>query len=45
MRGTNQRQGRVFSYISPELRIRKDRPLRPIRAMVDEVLKGLSPGC
>jgi hypothetical protein len=33
----------VFSYISPEQRVRKVHPLRPIRAMVDRVLKELSP--
>ena len=33
----------MFSYISPEQRVRKDHPLRPIRAMVDQVLKELSP--
>jgi transposase len=33
----------VFSYISPEQRVRKDHPLRPIRTMVDEILKRLSP--
>ena len=33
----------MFSYISPEARVRKDHPLRPIRAMVDEVLEELSP--
>ena len=27
----------------PEQRVRKDHPLRPIRAMVDRVLKELSP--
>jgi transposase len=43
MRGTDQQQTHVFSYISPEQRVRKDHPLRPIRAMVDEVLKQLSP--
>ena len=43
MRGTDQQQGHVFSYISPEQRVRKDHPLRPIRAMVDKVLKQLSP--
>ncbi len=35
--------GHVFSYISPEQRVRKDHPLRPIRTMVDKVLKELSP--
>src|SRR5260370_19291810 len=43
MRGTDQQQGYVFSYISPEQRVRKDHPLRPIRTMVDKVLKQLSP--
>jgi hypothetical protein len=43
MRGTDQQQGHVFSYISPEQRVRKDHPLRPVRAMVDQVLKELSP--
>jgi hypothetical protein len=43
MRGTDQQQGYVFSYISPEQRVRQDHPLRPIRTMVDKVLKELSP--
>jgi transposase len=43
MRGTDQQQGHVFSYILPEQRVRKDHPLRPIRTMVDKVLKELSP--
>jgi transposase len=43
MRGNDQQQGHVFSYISPEQRVRKDHPLRPIRAMVDKALKELSP--
>src|SRR6266436_4169595 len=43
MRGTDQQQGHVFSYISPEQRVRKDHPLRPIRTMVDKVLQELSP--
>jgi transposase len=42
MRGTDQQQSHVFSYISPEQRVRKDHPLRPIRAMVDQILKQLS---
>jgi len=32
----------MFSYLSPEARVRKDHPLRAIRAMVDEVLGQLS---
>src|SRR6516162_5571646 len=43
MRGPDQQQDHIFSYVSPEQRVRKDHPLRPIRAMVDEVLKKLSP--
>jgi transposase len=43
MRGSDQQQSHVFSYISPEQRVRSDHPLRPIRAMVDEILKQLSP--
>jgi len=43
MRGTDQQQTDVFSYISPVQRVRKDHPLRPIRSMVDEILKRLSP--
>jgi transposase len=44
MRGTDHQQSHVFSYISPEQRVRKDHPLlRPIRTMVDEILKQLSP--
>jgi len=33
----------MFSYLSPETRVRRDHPLRAIRAQMDEVLKGLSP--
>jgi transposase len=43
MRGSDQQQNHVFSYISPEQRVRKNHPLRPIRTMVDEILKQLSP--
>ena len=32
----------MFSYVSPESRIPKDHPLRPIREMVDDALKELS---
>jgi transposase len=42
MRGADQQQNHMFSYSSPEMRVRKDRPLRAIRAMVDEVLTQLS---
>jgi len=43
MRGVDQQQNQMFSYLSPEERVQKDHPLRPIRAMVDEVLRELSP--
>src|SRR5215469_3718835 len=42
MRGTDLQQGHVFSYVSPEQRVRKDHPLRPIRVLVDQILKQLS---
>jgi len=42
MRGTEQGQGEMFSYISAERRVPQDHPLRPLRAIVDEVLMGLS---
>lgn len=42
MRGDDLQQDAMFSYISPERRVPSDHPLRPIRRMVDEVLKGLS---
>lgn len=43
MRGDNLQQGGVWSYIMPEQRIPQDHPLRPIRKMVDAVLKEMSP--
>ena len=42
MRGVDHQQGGMFSYLSPEERVRKDHPLRNIRAAVDEVLGQLS---
>src|SRR6202035_3612713 len=42
MRGEDQQQNHIFSYLSPEMRVRKDHPLRAIRTMVDEVLTQLS---
>src|SRR6266480_6843443 len=33
----------MFSYISPEKRVPTDHPLRPIRRIVDEILKEMSP--
>src|SRR5580698_3294738 len=42
MRGDDQQQLGVFSYVSAEERIAKDHPLRAIRRMTDEALAGLS---
>ncbi len=42
MRGNDTQQGAIFSYLSPEQRVPADHPLRPIRQMVDTVLKRLS---
>jgi transposase len=43
MRGSEQFQEGMFSYVSPAQRVPQDHPLRPIRKMVDEALKELSP--
>jgi len=42
MRGTFQDQGGLFSYISPEDRVPVAHPLRKVRELVRDVLKGLS---
>src|ERR1700745_1147805 len=43
MRGDDNLQEGIFSYISPEKRVPQDHPLQPIRKMVDEILKEMSP--
>src|SRR2546422_9039311 len=43
MRGDDQQQAGIFSYVGPEARVPKDHPLRAIRELVDVVLKELSP--
>jgi transposase len=43
MRGDDDQQEGIFSYISPEKRVPADHPLRPIRKIVDEILKEMSP--
>src|SRR5215469_61805 len=41
MRGKDEQQLDVFSYISPEQRVPQDHPLRSLRAMTDEALQQL----
>src|SRR5215212_2231603 len=43
MRGDDPRHEPMFSYITPEARVRADHPLRPIRRMTDAALQHLSP--
>ena len=43
MRGDDNQQEGMFSYVSPEKRVPADHPLRAIRKMVDEILKEMSP--
>jgi transposase len=42
MRGQDHQQSDMFSYLSPENRVRQDHPLRAIRRMADEALGNLS---
>src|SRR5881394_3591782 len=43
MRGPDEQTSHMFSYLSPDQRVRQDHPLRAIRRMTDEVLASLSP--
>jgi transposase len=43
MRGDDPRNDSMFSYVTPEARVRPDHPLRPIRRMTDAALARLSP--
>lgn len=43
MRGKDEQQLDVFSYINPEQRVPQDHPLRPLRVMTDEALQQLRP--
>jgi transposase len=38
MRGGDERSGELFSYVDLEARVRRDHPLRGIRAIVNEAL-------
>jgi transposase len=42
MRGHDKQQSDMFSYLSPEHRVRRDHPLRAIRTMVDQALGNMS---
>lgn len=42
MRGDDPRHESMFSYVTPEARVRPDHPLRPIRRMTDAALTRLS---
>jgi transposase len=43
MRGEDEKQQDMFSYVSPEQRVPADHPLRAVREMVDQILKEMSP--
>src|ERR1700676_3212 len=43
MRGPDDQTSHMFSYLSPEQRVRADHPLRTVRRLTDEVLDVLSP--
>jgi transposase len=43
MRGQDEQQLDVFSYVSPEQRVSQDHPLRSLRVMTDEALRDLQP--
>src|ERR1700716_553365 len=43
MRGKDEQQLDVYSYVSPEQRVPQDHPLRLLRVMTDEALRDLQP--
>ena len=43
MRGDDPRHESMFSYVTPELCVRADHTLRPIRRLTDAALERLSP--
>jgi hypothetical protein len=43
MRGIDHQQADVFSYLSPEQRMRRDHPLPAVWVMTDEILEAMSP--
>jgi transposase len=42
MRGVDHQQADMYSYLSPEARVRADHPLRAIRVMADQALENMS---
>lgn len=42
MRGSDHQQADMYSYLSPEQRVRANHPLRAIRAMADKALQNMS---
>ena len=42
MRGSDEQSGHMFSYVSPESRVRPDHPLRAIRRIADAALTTIS---
>ncbi len=42
MRGDDQQQSGMFSYVSLEDRVPQDHPLRSIRESVDEILRAMA---
>jgi len=42
MRGIDHQQADMYSYLSPEMRVRADHPLRAIRTMADRALANMS---
>ena len=42
MRGNEEKQGYMFSYLSPESRVPKNHPLRKIKRLTEEALKKMS---
>src|ERR1043165_4025178 len=42
MRGVDHQQADMYSYLSPEQRVRENHPLRAIRAMADQALESMS---
>ena len=42
MRGDDQQQSGMFSYVSLEERVSQDHPLRRIRELVDQILRGMA---